>query len=144
MAVHKIAMAEQLGQLVRRYVDDHYCLELLRFFGGYPHTRFSELAVVHALESNYGVLYIKRALRRLTDKGVVRISTDNNISFYSLTENESLCTLASDLAKLDWSQWQLVFKQTYPNPQGNLPNQPVIDIKPHPPVLNSVVKSRNL
>ncbi|MBM2825882.1 MAG: hypothetical protein HW402_1546 [Dehalococcoidales bacterium] len=116
MAVDKIAMADKLGQLIRRYVDDHYSLELLRFFGGYPHARFSELAVVHALNSNHGTMYIRGALRQLVDKGVVKISTDNNVSLYALTEDESLCNLASDLAKLDWHQWQLVFRQTYPIP----------------------------
>ena len=112
MTISRITIAEELCQFVKRYVDDYYCLELLRFFGGYPHARFSELAVVHALNSNRGKLHTKRALKQLVDKGVVRISIDNNIPLYSLTEDESLCSLASDLAKLDWRQWQLVLRQT--------------------------------
>lgn len=112
MTISRITIAEELCQFVNRYVDDHYCLELLRFFGGYPHARFSELAVVHALNSNRGKLHTKKALKQLVDKGVVRISIDNNIPLYSLTENESLRSLASDLAKLDWRQWQLVLRQT--------------------------------
>ncbi len=114
MTMAKIIIEERLGQFIKQYVDDNYCLELLRFFGWYPHARFNELAVIHALNSNHGKLYTKRALRQLIDKGVVRISIDNNIPLYSLTEDESLCSLASDLAKLDWRQWQLVLRQTLP------------------------------
>ena len=116
MAVNEIAIAEKLCQSIKQYADDRYCLELLRFFGGYPHARFNELAVVHALNSNGGKSYTNRALRRLVDKGVVRISIDNNVPLYSLTEDESLRSLASDLAKLDWRQWQLVLRQTIQAP----------------------------
>ena len=113
MAVDKIAIAGKLCQFIEQYEDDRYCLELLRFFGGYPHARFSELAVVHALNSNNGKLYTKRALRRLMDEGVIRTHNENNVLLYSLTGDESLCNLASDLSKLDWRQWQLVLGQTY-------------------------------
>ncbi len=115
MTVAEISMAEKLCQFTKQYADDQCCLELLRFFGGYPHARFSELAVVHALNSNHGKLYTTRALRQLVDKGVVRISIENTVPLYSLTEDESLLSLSSDLAKLDWRQWQLVFRQTYPS-----------------------------
>ncbi len=116
MTVAKIIIEEKVDQFIKQYGDDHYCLELLRFFGWYPYARFNELAVIHALNSNHGRLYTKRALRQLVDKGVVRISIDNNISLYSLTEDESLRSLASDLAKLDWRQWQLVLRQDLTNP----------------------------
>jgi len=111
MTVSEINIAEKLSQFIKEYADDHCCLELLRFFGGHPNTRFSRLVVVHALNSNPGKLYTKRALRRLADKGVVRTYIENNVPLYSLTEDESLCSLASDLAKLDWCQWQLVLQQ---------------------------------
>lgn len=113
MTVSEIAIAEKLYQFIKEYADGHYCLELLRFFGRCPHARFSELAVVHALDVNDRRLYIERALRHLIDKGVVRTYTENNVSFYSLTEDESLRSLALDLAKLDWRQWQLVVRQIY-------------------------------
>jgi len=118
MTISRITIAEELCQFVKRYVDDHYCLELLRFFGGFPHARFSGLAVVHALNSDRGKLHTERALKQLVDKGVVRMSIDNNISLYSLTEDESLCSLASDLAKLDSRQWQLMFRQTIEAPEN--------------------------
>ena len=87
---------------------------LFRFFGGYPRAKFSELAVVHALNSNHRKSYIKRALRQLVDKGVIRRSINNNIPLYSMTEDKSLCSLASNLAKLDWNRWQLMLRQTLP------------------------------
>ena len=114
MTTAEITIAEELCQFIGQYADGYHCLELLRFFGGYPRAKFSELAVVHALNSDHGGSYIKRALRQLVDRGVVRISIDNNISLYSLTEDDSLRSLASDLAKLDWRQWQLVLRQTLP------------------------------
>ncbi len=126
MAVDKIAIAEKLCQFIEQYADDHYCLELLRFFGGYPHARFSELAVVHALNSNNGKLYTKRALRRLMDEGVIRTHNENNVLLYSLTGDESLRSLASDLAKLDWRQWQLVLRQIYLSSGENRVNNPLI------------------
>jgi len=114
MAKAEITTAEELGQFTKQYVDSYHCLEVLRFFGGYPHAQFSELAVVHAL--NCEKLYIKRALGQLVDQGVLRISICNNIPLYSLTEDESLCRLVSNLAKFDWPQWQLMLRQTLPTP----------------------------
>lgn len=114
MIFPEIATQEKLCQFIKEYADDHYCLELLRFFGGYPHARFSELAVVHALNSNPGKLHTKRALRRLADKGVVKTYIENNVPLYSLTDDESLFSLALDLAKLDWRQLQLLLRQTHP------------------------------
>jgi len=116
MTVPEIAIAEKLYQFIKEYADDHYCLELLRFFGGYPRARFSGLAVVHALDMNGRRLYIERVLRHLIDKGVVKTCIENNVRLYSLTDDESLRSLVSDLAKLDWRQWQLVVRQIYPVP----------------------------
>jgi hypothetical protein len=114
MTVAQITLAEKLCHFLKQYMDDSYCLQLLRFFGGYPYTRFSEPVIVHAVNSNNGKSHTRRALRQLVDKGVVRMSTANDVLLYSLTEDESLRNLASDLAKLDWPQWQLVFRQTRP------------------------------
>ena len=114
MTTAGITMAEELCQFIEQYADSYHCLELFRFFGGYPHAKFSELAVVHALNSDHGESYIKKALIQLVDKGVIRRSVNNNIPLYSMTEDNWLCSLASNLAKLDWSRWQLMLKQTLP------------------------------
>ena len=116
MTVSEIAIAEKLSQFIKEYADSHYCLELLRFFGGYPHARFSRLAVVHALGGNDRRLYIEKVLRYLIDKGVVKTYIENNVRLYLLTEDESLRSLALDLAKLDWRQWELVVRQICPVP----------------------------
>lgn len=116
MAKAEMTTAEELGQFSKQYVDSYHCLELLRFFGGYPHAQFSELAVVYALNLHREKLRIKGVLRQLVDKGVLRISVCNNISLYSLTKDASLCRLASNLAKFDWHQWQLMLRQTLPTP----------------------------
>ncbi len=101
---------------IKEYLDDRCCLEIIRFFGEYPRTRFSRLAVIHALNVNGGGrFYIERALQQLVDKGVIRIST-NNIPLYALTEDEPLRRSALALARLDWQQWQLVLTQIYPSP----------------------------
>jgi hypothetical protein len=122
VTVSETAIAEKLYQFISEYADSHCCLELLRFFGRYPNARFSRLAVVHALGRNDRRLYIGRALRHLIDKGVVKTYIENNVCFYSLSEDESLCSLASDLAKLDWRQWRLVVKQIYPTEEDNHPH----------------------
>jgi len=114
MTTAEITIMEELRQFIGQYVNGYHCLELLRFFGGYPHAKFSELAVVHALNSDQRESYIKRALRHFVDKGVIKMSVNNNIPLYSLTEDKKLCSLASNLAELDWSRWQLMLRQTLP------------------------------
>ncbi len=113
MAVSEITIGGKLCQFVKEWGDDHYCmLELLRFFGSHPCARFSRLAIVHALSSTK--VYIEGALKHLINKGVVRRYIENNVPFYSLTEDESLRSPVLELAKLDWFQWQLMLRQIYP------------------------------
>ena len=114
MTTARITMVEELNQFIEQYADSPHCLELFRFFGEYPHARFSKLAVVHALNSEQGESSIRKALKQLVDRGVIRMSVNNNISLYSMAEDESLRSLASKLAKLDWGQWQLMLRQTLP------------------------------
>jgi hypothetical protein len=116
MTTSEIAVAKELDQFLKEYVDSQHCLEILRFFSKYPHARFSGLAVVHALNVNGVRSYIERALKHLIDKGVVKTYIENKVRLYSLTEDEPLSNLASSLAKLDWRQWQLMVKQIYPVP----------------------------
>jgi hypothetical protein len=105
----------KVTQLIKEYSDDGYCLlELLRFMGRHPHTRFSRLVIIHALNSQR--LYTERAIRYLANKGVVRTHIENNVLFYSLTEANDLRDLALNLAALDWYQWQALLRQVYPLP----------------------------
>lgn len=116
MVVSNIALEEKLCQFIKEYASDQYCLELLQFFGAYPHTRFSSLAIIHALSG--GRLPTERALRQLVSKGVIRTCMDNNILLHSLTEDEPVRSLVLDLAKLDWHYWQLVLRQIYATIDG--------------------------
>jgi len=106
MATSEIAIEERLRQFINGYADDHCCLELLRFFGKHPYTRFGPLASIHAL--NGQMLSTERALKRLIDNGVVKAFAENNVPCYSLTEEEPLRSMVLSLAELNWRQWQPV------------------------------------
>lgn len=112
MVVHDLSVEERLRQFVKEYDGDHCSLELLLFLGRHPHARFSQLAIVHALNS--WRLDVERALRHLKDKGLITTHAENGTAFYSLTENESLRNPVLDLLKIDWYQWQPVLRQVYP------------------------------
>ena len=113
MITSEITLPEELTQFIREYTGDQYCLvELLRFLGRHPNTRFSRLVIIHALNSRR--LYTEKALKHLVSNGVVRTYVENNVPLYSLTEEESWRNWALDLAKFDWGQWQSLLKQIYP------------------------------
>jgi len=98
MITREIAV-DKLSQFMKEYDSDQCSLELLLFLGRHPRTRFSRLAIVHAL--NAWRLDIERALRRLGERGLVKTYTENGTSFYSLTEDKSLCSPVLDLLKTD-------------------------------------------
>lgn len=98
-------------QIIGKYADDYNCLELLRFFGTYPFTRFGELAVVHALSGD-ARLRIESALRRLIRDGMIKTNVENGVTLYKLTEDESAHNSVVRLAKMDWAQWSLVLKSS--------------------------------
>ena len=105
-----VAVEDQLARCVQNYADDRCnLLELLRFLGKHPYTRFSRAAVVLALK-NQGVS-VERGLKYLVDKGIVTVETDNRIELYSLTCNEPVRNWALELVRLDWCQWQSVLRQ---------------------------------
>ncbi len=110
-----IAIPERLYQFAKEYMDDHYCLELLQFFGAHPHTRFSKLAVTHALNMSGERIYIERALKYLVEKGTITEVTENNTVFYALTDDETLNSLALAFAKLGWGQWQAMLSKPVNN-----------------------------
>ncbi len=113
MITSGIALDEKLVVFIKEYKDDQYCLlELLRFLGRHPNTRYSRQVIVHAMNSRK--LYTERAIRYLVAKGVLRAHIEKTVPFYSLTEEEPLRSIALDLARLDWCQWQLALKQVCP------------------------------
>jgi hypothetical protein len=105
-----IAVEDQLSKCIRNYNDDRCSLlELLRFLGKHPYTRFSKAAIVLALK-NQGV-FVERGLRYLVDIGIVTLEIENMIQLFSLTSDENVQNWALELVKLDWCQWQSVLKQ---------------------------------
>ncbi len=114
MTTSGIALDEKLVVFIKEYADDQYCLlELLRFLGRHPNTRYSRLVIVHAMNSRK--LYTERAIRYLVAKGVLRAHVaENTAPSYSLTEEEPLRSIALDLARFDWCQWQMVLRQVCP------------------------------
>src|SRR4030065_1820284 len=96
-----VAIEGKRAECIQNYADDRCCLlELLRFFGKHPHTRYSRCAVVQALKSQ-GV-FAERGLKYLVDKGMVSTETENAIRLYSLTRAEPMRSWALDLLRFDW------------------------------------------
>ena len=115
MTITQITEKEYLYQLIKEYSDNPYCLELIQFFGWHPNARFSGLAILHALSVSGERRYVEKALRQLIDKGLVKTYSENNIAFYCLTDDNALRQAALDIARLDWSQWQVMLRQSYTN-----------------------------
>jgi hypothetical protein len=113
MATAQVTERGYLCQLIKEYNDDPYCLELIRFFGWHPNARFSGLAVLHALSVGGERRYVEKALSQLVDKGMVKTYSENDIAFYCLTDDKALRQSVLDVARLDWSQWQVMLRQSY-------------------------------
>jgi len=79
-----IATSERLHDVINRYTDDQDCQEVLLFLGRHPRTRFSRLAIVHALNGyKWGT---EQALNRLSGDGVIKRYAEDNLQLYSLEE----------------------------------------------------------
>jgi hypothetical protein len=104
---------ENLCQLIKDYGNDPYCLELIQFFGWHPSARFSCRAILHSLGVNCGRHYIEKALHQLVDKGVVTTYSENDILLYCLTDDKPLRQTILEITRLDWSQWQVMLRQSH-------------------------------
>lgn len=125
MATTQASEREYVCQLIKEYIDNPYCLELIQFFGWHPNARFSGLAILHALSVSGERCYIEKALRQLVDKGMVKTYSENNIAFYWLTNHEELRQTALDVASLDWGQWQVMLRQSYTRKNSLMRRRPV-------------------
>jgi hypothetical protein len=105
-----VAIEGGLAECIQNYSDDRCCLlELLRFFGKHPHTRYSRCAVVQALK-NEGI-FAERGLKYLAGKGLVSMEIENTIRLYSLTREEPMRSWVLDLLRYDWYHWQSLVRQ---------------------------------
>src|SRR3989304_5117128 len=89
----------ELRRFIKEYVDDYYAVSLLLFFAAYPFTRFSRLAIIHALPDN-NTNKIQRELEKLVDKGVVSTRVDNNTTLYCLGDDSATRKLVLRLGRL--------------------------------------------
>jgi hypothetical protein len=96
------------AQIVNKYIDDPYCLELLRFFGSYPMAKFSELAVIHAQSDDSEKSRLRSALGRLVMNRIVGVCIEKGNHLYKLTDDESVHDSVVRLAKIEWRQWRKV------------------------------------
>jgi predicted transcriptional regulator len=106
-----ITRRNTVNQLLEKRSENRHYLELLRFFGAHPNTRFNRLAVIQSLNENDSEYDIERALVQLINKGVIKASNENNTRFYSLTEDESGRKWVMELVKLEWHNCQLAFRK---------------------------------
>ena len=108
----RIDISEELCCFIREHLDNYYTQQLILFFATHPHARFSELAVIHALNHNGGRNCLQKALTQLVDKGVITRYNKNNVLFYALPDNTSLQNLVLEFAGLDVRRQRLALEQS--------------------------------
>ncbi len=105
-----IVVEGNLRQFIKEYCNNRSSLELLVFLGRHPCTKFSQLAIIHALDARKAD--IVEAIQYLTDKGLVVTRTgESGLRFYSLAEDSPSRDLVLELVALDWWQCQLMLEQ---------------------------------
>lgn len=100
------SQANAFGKLIDDYIENRHCLELLRFFGSHPRTRFNKLAIIPVINGNGHRAEVESALAELTEREIVQASTQNDTTLYSLTENETRRRQAFKLIQLAWYRGQ--------------------------------------
>ncbi|MBI2869081.1 MAG: hypothetical protein HYX96_04565 [Chloroflexi bacterium] len=93
-----------LRELLVNHVRDECGRELLLFLGRHPYARLSKRALAYAL--NWRKSDIDKTLYDFLKNNLVKTHSENGISFYRLTDDEPMNSLARCLAGLTWSQWQ--------------------------------------
>lgn len=111
----KVTISGELSHFIKEYANDYYALQLILFFAVHHYARFSELAIIHALNQNGGRRSLHKALRNLVDRGIIRTCIENKVLLYSLPDNTSMRSLLLELAQLDAYQRWLLIRQAYPN-----------------------------
>ncbi len=110
MLASNIDIREQLEKYTENYQDDRCALlELIRFLGKHPYTRFSRAAIVLAFR--HQSVLVERGLKYLVANGIVTLEIENKINLYSLTSCEEIRSWALQLVSLDWIQWQNILRK---------------------------------
>ena len=97
-----------IERMMKKFVRNHGCLGLLRFFASHPNGRFSKLAIVHAIDDECNRLEMDQALEEMVAEKILDIARDNGNNYYMLTKEEVLRRLVLNMALFEWRDWQLV------------------------------------
>jgi hypothetical protein len=106
----KVKNYPYLGELMRKFISDRCCLGVLRFFAIHPNGRFSELAVVHAIDEAGSRLEVEKTLYQMVEEGILKTNLENSTSFYLLTKDEAIRRTVLNISMFDWRDWQLVLE----------------------------------
>jgi hypothetical protein len=101
-----------IEHMMKKFVRNHSCLGLLRFFASHPNGRFSKLAIVHAIEDECNRLEMDQALEEMVVEKILDIVRDNGNNYYILTKEEVLRRLVLNMSLFEWRDWQLVLEHT--------------------------------
>lgn len=101
-----------IEQLMKKLISNRSCLGLLRFFAAHPNSRFSKLAVIHAIDDNCTGWEMEDALSEMVKEKILDVENDCGVYFYLLTKEEALRRLVQNMAIFDWRDWQLVLEHT--------------------------------
>ena len=99
-----------IERMTKKFVRNHSCLGLLRFFASHPNGRFSKLAIVHAIDDECNRLEMDQALEEMVAEKILDTIRDNGNNFYALTKEEVLRRLVLNMALFEWRDWQLVLE----------------------------------
>ena len=105
---NEINVSEEVCSFVKEYKNDYCALKIILFFADHPYARFSELAIIHALNHDNGRVYIQRTLSNFVERGIIKTQIGSSVLLYSLPEN--VRRLVLELAKLVPHQRQLLVR----------------------------------
>ncbi len=108
--VKKKKARSYIEQLMKKFISNQHCLELLRFFAAHPNGRFSKLAIIHAIDDDCNRVKMGQALDEMVEEKILDVTHENGTVFYVLTKEEALRRLVLNMAIFDWRDWQLVLE----------------------------------
>jgi len=109
-AVTKVKNYSYVGGLMRKFISNRCCLGVLRFFAAHPNSRFSKLAVVHAIDEAGSRLEVEKALDQMVEEGILKTNIENDTCFYALTRNKIARQTVLNIGMFEWRDWQLVLE----------------------------------
>jgi len=101
-----------IEHMMKKFVRNHSCLGLLRFFASHPNGRFIKLAIVHAIDDECNRLEMDQALEEMVVEKILDIVRDNGNNYFILTKEEVLRRLVLNMSLFEWRDWQLVLEHT--------------------------------